>query len=140
MATVAPVPTEVRPLDGCLTRTGTAGEAMTVGSVVQIVGDGEWEMANATTADGVAGVLGIVVSGSLNDKDGDIASGETISVVIHGGVYLGSTVTLDETKMYFPWTTDGILSDVAPANFRSFGYPLNATCIFVNPITSPAGS
>lgn len=132
--------TEIRPLDGALTRVLKAGEAMTLGKCVQVAGDGDVEMANATTVAGADGVLGLVVAGADHDATGDVVANETVTIVVHGPVYLGPSAALDETKLYFVAETDGVITDEAPTNFRAVGYPLSATVIFWNPATGNAGS
>jgi hypothetical protein len=140
MATVTVDAKNVRPLPGYVGVELDAGEAMAVGKVVQIAGDGDAEMANATTASGVAGTLGIVTAGGLHDPDGDIASGERIFVVTRGRVYLGESANLDETKVYYVDTTDGVLTDVAPQYYRAVGTPISATVLDVNPVTTVPAS
>lgn len=140
MANVTVTATQVRPLKGALTRTLTAGEAMALGKGIQVAADGDAELWNATSAAGVQGVIGIVVAGNQAAADGDVAAGEAITVVISGPVYLGPDAALDETKLYFAAATDGVITDVAPANFRAVGYPINTTTLFFAPVSTPAGS
>lgn len=142
MANVTVTATQVRALPQALTRMINAGEAMTtgVGKVVQVEGDGDVAMANATAAAGANGVLGIIVAGERHDKDGDIASGERVTMVVWGPVYLGESAALDETKVYFVGETDGLITDTAPAHFRAIGYPISSTVLFFAPVTTEAGS
>lgn len=140
MAAVTITATHVRPLDGCQTRRFVSNEAMNIGDVVQVASDGEIEMANATTAAGANGLLGIVVAGANANKTGAIAAGEVATVAYWGMVYLGENAALDETKFYFVGTTDGDLDDVAPANERIVGVPASTTVFFVGQSTVPANS
>lgn len=140
MATITVDPKQVRQLPGCITVMGNAGEAMAVGKVCQIVADSDWEMANAGSAAGVTGQLGIVVAGNLYDPDGDIANNERITLVIWGPVFLGENAALDETKTYYVSATDGVIQDVAPAQYRAVGFAKNATTLIFAPVTTVPAS
>lgn len=140
MANVTVTAAKVRPLPGYIAHEATAGEAMTVGMVAQIVGDEEAEMANATTAAGVKGTLGIVAYGSRHAANGAIAAGERVTLVTLGRVYLGEDAALDETKTYYVGTTDGLISDTPTANSRPIGTPTGATVLNFAVTSTEAGS
>lgn len=140
MANITVDAKNVRQLPGCITRLVNAGEAMAVGKVIQIVADSDAEMANAGSAAGVAGLLGIVVAGNRYDAEGDIANGERITIVIYGPVFLGENASLDETKTYYVSATDGVITDVAPAQYRAVGFAQNATTLIFAPVTTVPAS
>jgi hypothetical protein len=135
-------PALVRPLDGCRVERYIAGAAMTAayGKIGRVDSNGEVVLADATTAAGADGIVGIIVVGDAYDKDGDIADGETLSLVVFGRVYLGGGTTLDETAYHFIGTTAGRIADVAPQYFRVIGIPDSQTVLFVQPVATPAGS
>lgn len=140
MANITVDAKNVRQLPGCLTVLGNAGEAMEVGKVVQIVADSDWEMANAGSAAGVAGQLGMVVAGALAHALGTIANNERITVVLLGRIFLGENAALDETKTYYVSATDGVITDVAPAQYRAVGHAINATTLMFAPVTTVPAS
>lgn len=140
MANVTVTATQVRALPGAITAMYDAGEAMTVGNVVQMAGDAALDMANASSAATANGTLGIVVAAEGHSPTGAVAAGERVTIVLWGRVYLGESASLDETKVYFVGTTDGVITDVAPAAFRAIGYPLSPTILFFAPVTTEAGS
>lgn len=140
MANVTVDAKNVRPLPGCTFRHFDMGEAGALGKACQVAADGDLELANATTTGGIAGVLVLPVVGAFHDKDGDLVNGERVSCVLTGPVYLGENANLDETKTYYVAATDGILTDVAPANYRAVGQPVSSTVLFWNPVTTVPNS
>lgn len=140
MANVTVDATNVRPLAGCVTREFDMGEAGALGKACQVAGDGALDMANATSAAGVAGLLVLPVAGERHEADGDLASGERVTVVVTGPVYLGEDAALDETKVYYVAETDGILTDIPPTEYRAVGTPVSTTVLFWNPVSTVPAS
>lgn len=120
--------------------TGTAFESMNVGSLVILDPTAAtWKKANAGSAAGVKGVIGIVISGAQGTHhiDGTLAVGEQISVLTMGYVELATTLTIG--KQLYASATAGLMTDVAPAQFRALGAPITSTVLFFNPVsTEPA--
>ena len=133
MADVTINATEVRPLVGSVVQRLSAGDRMRLGDEVYVAADGDVEKADASAAGTVAGIIGIVVSGAAADTDGDVANGETVGVLIHGPVYLGTDASLDETKVYYVSDNAGKLADAAGTNSRVVGNPITTTNFFWHP-------
>lgn len=140
MSDITLVATQVRPLLGAITRMFDAGEAMTVGDVVRVSTSGTVVKGDASTAPGAKGQLGIVVAGANAHSSGTIASGERVTVVVFGPVFLGSTVTLDETKTHYLSDTAGKIADAAGTVTRAIGNAESNTVFFFNPSDTAASS
>lgn len=133
--------TALAPLPGAVVRGGTAAAAMDVGDCVYMNSSGTWALADASAAASITGTLGIVVSGTKLDDDGDIASGEHIAVCIHGPVFLGPSVALSEESYVYPSdAVAGNITQTAPTIYRVFASCLSTNIIFVNPDPSGAAS
>ena len=109
-----------------------AGEALTVGNLVQIRNDGVFK-ANNTTAAGVAGVLGIVMTGSRAAADGSIVIGETVSVLTKGRVFVGVNQALTTKGTYYTSANAGRIADATSTNARIIGNTITSEILDFNP-------
>lgn len=138
MSAVTVTATKVRPLKGCLTRMVDAGEAMDVGDLVRIDSDGDVNQCDASTLAGTKGVLGIVVAGHKRADDGSIASGERVTVVLHGPV--AGFSSLAEQTLHYVSETQGKIDNAKPTFARAVGYPISTTVFYFNPDPGDPGS
>lgn len=143
MADITITATQVRPQSALfIAEPAVAGEALTVGNLVQINGSGVAVKADADTAAGQQGTLGLVISGASGRRttDGSIASGEAISVLLFGLVFVGASAALDETKTLYASGTAGAITDAAPTLHRVVGTVWSTTTILFNPAPAAAAS
>lgn len=143
MANLTVTAIQVRPQSALfIAEPAVAGEAMALGKVVQINGSGVAVLADASTAAGQQGTLGYVISGASGRRttDGSIASGEAISVLLFGLVFIGASAALDETKTLYVSEDAGYIADAAPTLHRVIGTVWNTTTILFNPAPAAAAS
>lgn len=130
---------EVRPgIPSQVVHTGVAasGQSGSLGDVVQKDGDGNWQLADASTPAGVTGMIGIVVAGHKATPAGTWAASEKLDVVVHGRVF--GISSLDETKTYYVSDTAGDMAESAGTITRALGYAETGDIFFVTPDTSPS--
>jgi len=140
MADITVTATEVHPLDGLLVRPFDAGEASVVGRVVRVAADGDVNQADASASGGVAGPIGIIVSGSKVHAAGTIASAERVGVALWGAIYLGDSASLTPGNTYYVSDTTGRLADAAGTVKRIVGIALSANILLLSPVDSDASS
>jgi len=143
MADLSITPKDVRALEGAIVTTANAGEAMSVGDLVYLETDGDWNKTDADTGTTLTGTLGIVVAGSGNgglpNSAGTIANGERITVLLFGRVNLN--VTLSAKVQYFASNTAGKISNTVGTVTRRIGSAETTDGIFFfNPNTTAATS
>jgi hypothetical protein len=138
MANLTITPKYVRPLAGAYVSTKRAGEALSVGNLVYVAGDGDLNLCDADTAATMTAQLGLVVAGAnasgLTSPTGAIANEEYCTVLWFGRVAL-DPASLDETKQYYVSNTAGKIADGAGTNTRRVGAPESDTIFFFNPNT-----
>ena len=132
MADVTVTAAQVRPGHQAVTVKGASESAVTagVGKLFRLSDDETtWELADASTAVGAAGLLGICVSGIKGNTSGNLAAGEMCDFVVFGPVFGFSSLAAPTT--HFVSDTAGAISDVAGTASRAVGYALNASTFFV---------
>lgn len=132
MANLSLTVAQVRPLDGAYVRPIESAEDLTVGDLVQVTNSGILK-ANNTTAAGVAGALGIVVSGSEYRSTGVVKSGEMASVVLWGPVFLTVSLGLTSKGTYYTSATAGKIADATSTNARIIGNSLSSEILLLYP-------
>lgn len=125
--------TDVRPLVPSNVVKALTAEALNLGEVVYRNSSGYWAKADASTLVTSRGQIGIVVAGGQASSDGTVASGDMAAVVVHGRVYLGGGLTLDETKSYYVSNTAGSLSDTVGTHSRIVGNAEDQQVFYVDP-------
>lgn len=143
MADIAFSATQVRPASTLyIAEHATAGEALTIGDLVQINASHVAVKTNATTVAGANGTLGIVISGPSGKRntDGTVASGDEIAVFLFGLLYINSAGLLVETSTLYVSTNAGKIANVAPTFWRVVGTVYSPTTIFFNAAPAAAGS
>ncbi len=119
----------IRPLDGCIIRRMTAGEAMAVGQPVYVSANDTVSLTDASdTTKNFC--VGVVVAGAEGGTA--IASGEEVDVVLYGPVAGYSTNMAAGTVF---WTNDsvGVIADAAGTKDTMIGIGLNASVLLVKP-------
>jgi hypothetical protein len=126
MANVVNVPANVSTGEPCIVARGKALVAGELGHAYRLTSTG-WTPADASTAQGNSGLVGIVVAASR--KESTFAAGETVAIAIFGVVNGFSSLTVGETL----YTSDdaGEIADAAGTSSRMLGYCQSDTQIFV---------
>lgn len=130
MADVTIVAADVRPLEGCVIRRLTAGEALTFGVPVYLSAANTVIKADASTVAGAC-AIGVVVSGALGNSS--VASGEECDVVVFGPVAGYSTNMAFGAKFYID-DDAGVIADAAGTKSTILGVGLSGSVLLVNPI------
>lgn len=129
MADVTFTAAQIAPLHehGAVVLPGRAGGTVTVGHLVYMASDGDWERADANVSAAVARAQGIAVASY--DGETTIASGDPVSVCVFGPVsgYSGMT---PGANLYISDTV-GLIGDAVAAYDRIIGWAWDATTIFV---------
>jgi hypothetical protein len=127
-------PEDIRPLEPANIVWGTMAEAATLGDVLRRDDDGNWVLANASTLAGCQGQVGIAISGSRKDSDGDLADGEMAGVCVFGRV-TGFT-SLDPTSIgyYVGDSAAGDIETTAGTISRFLAVAESAITLFVMPV------
>lgn len=130
MADVTFTAAEISPLreHGAVVLPGRAGGAITVGHLVYLASDGDWERADANVSAAVARAQGIAVASY--DGETTIASGDPVSVCVFGPVAGFSGLT-PGGNMYISDTV-GRIGDAVATYDRIVGFAWNASTIFVS--------
>jgi len=130
MADVTFTAAEIAPLreHGAVVLDGRAGGAITVGHLVYMASDGDWERADANVSAAVARAQGIAVASY--DGETTIASGDPVSVCVFGPVAGFSSLT-PGANLYISDTV-GRIADAAATYDRIIGWALTAGVIFVS--------
>lgn len=140
MAKVVVDPKQVRPLAGAVTRTAIAGATMKNGYVVRFSASNTVVSARANSHANCKGKLGIVVDGSRHNPNGDVISGETVTLVMLGPVFLGNSVDLDESKIHVLGNGEGDIDDAGGTVTRHLGYPQSNNILWFNDSNLAASS
>ncbi len=129
MADITVVAADVRPLEGCIIRRFTAGEAITFGQPVYLSAADTVSLTDASAA-ATNFCIGVAVAGALGNSS--IASGEGCDVVLFGPVAGYSTNMVFNTAI---WTDDdaGILADAAGTKDTMVGIGLSGSVMLVCP-------
>lgn len=118
--------------NGAVTVPGQAGGTISIGDVVYVASDGDWERADANGAQALARGQGIAVQSY--DGETTITAGNPVTVCMYGPVAGFDNVTPGAN--YYISDTAGALGD-APATYDrivGFGIELGGkNCLFVNP-------
>lgn len=135
MALITRTNADVGYLDGAIVRNGVAGGALTVGDLVYLPTDGDWEIADASAA-ATARALGVLTG--TDDGDDTVVAGNGIEVTVFGPVVGFSGMA--EGEIHFVSNTAGRLDTVAGDVTFRFGYPLEADVFFILPGISAESS
>lgn len=133
MAILAVPPTNTRPLKGSIVSPQNMGAASQIGRLIFIDADGLCYETDATNANSVTGLIGLIVgTGQPYRASGIVAIEDRVSVLWFGRVYLG--VTLNPDAQYFAAnitsTVKGLIGDVAGSTSRRVGKPESTDGVF----------
>lgn len=130
MADVSFTAAEIAPLreHGAVVLPGRAGGTITVGHLVYMASDGDWERADANVSAAVARAQGIAVASY--DGETTINSGDPVSVCVFGPVAGFSSLT-PGANLYISDTV-GRIGDAVGAYDRIIGWAMAAGTIFVS--------
>lgn len=132
MASISLTVASIKPLNGAITRRGTAGATLTPGMFVYLDGANGWKAADADALASAQG-RGVVVS----DDSGSVsfASGVKVDIVVFGPVAGFANMTAGGAV--FNSVTAGDLDQSAPALTGDYpfaaGWAESASVLFVNP-------
>lgn len=134
MADMAFTAVEIRPLPshGAIIVPGTAGGTITVGHVVYVASDGDWERADGNVSAALGRAQGIAVESY--DGETTINTGDPVSVVVFGPVSGFDALTAGAN--YYVSDTVGRLNDTVGTFDRGVGYGIELAgevCLFVFP-------
>jgi len=129
---------QIRPGTPAMTVKAAAasGQSGYLGDVVQKDASGLWQLADASAASGVVGMVGIVVAGHKANYAGTWEAGEILDVVVIGRVF--GISGLDETKTYYISDTAGDMAETAGSVTRVIGWAETADIFFVMPSAEPS--
>jgi hypothetical protein len=129
MADLTITAASVRPLEGCIIRRFTAGEAMTPGQPVYLSGNNTVSLCDASTV-ATNGCIGLVVS----NQNGAVsfAAGDPVDVVLFGPVN-GFATNLAAGKVVYTDDDAGVLADAAGTKDTVVGIGLSTTVLLVRP-------
>lgn len=119
-------------MNGAVTLPGQAGGTISIGDVVYVASDGDWERADANGAVALARAQGIAVQSY--DGETTITAGNPVTVCVYGPVAGFDNVTPGAN--YYISDNAGALSDDADAYDRIVGWGIELggkNCLFVNP-------
>lgn len=133
MASVTLTAASIKPLNGAITRRGTAGATLTPGAAVYLdTGSNGWKLADAD-AQASAMARGIVVSDGVGSTS--FASGVAVDIVVFGPVDGFSGMTVGSNV--FNSVTAGEIDQTAPALTGDYpfaiGWAASASVLFVQP-------
>jgi hypothetical protein len=120
MADLTLTPKNIRPLSGSTVSLHIAGAILTIGDVVYIDSNDEAQRASAANAATVSGQVGVIVACGANRDNGNIQSGEPVTVLWHGRLAL-TTGTLSPVARYYVSDNPGKLADAAGSTSRIVG-------------------
>lgn len=120
MSDMAFTAAEIRPLKehGAVIVPGTAGGTITVGHLVYIASDGDWERSDGNVSAAVARTQGIAVESY--DGETTINAGDPVSVVVFGPVSGFDDLTAGAN--YYTSDTVGRIADAVGTFDRQVGY------------------
>jgi hypothetical protein len=123
---------KVRPLNGAITRRGTAGATLTPGQAVYLDGANGWKLADAD-AQASAQARGVVVSDGYGSVS--FASGQVVDIVVLGPVEGYASMTPGGPVYVSPTAgaLDQTLSSTAADYNFIIGWAEQATVLFVLP-------
>jgi len=119
----------VRPLEGCVIRRFTAGEAMTPGQPVYMSGNDTVSLCDASAV-ATNKCIGLVISNSNGAVS--FAAGEKVDVVLYGPV-TGFSANLAAGTVVYTDDDAGVLADAAGTKDTMVGIGLNTTTLLVRP-------
>lgn len=130
MADVTFTAAEIAPLHehGAVVLPGRAGGTITVGHLVYMASDGDWERADANVSAAIARAQGIAVASF--DGETTINSGDPVTVCVMGPVAGFSGLT-PGANLYISDTV-GRIADAAATYDRIIGWAESANTIFVS--------
>lgn len=132
MSDLTVVATQVRPLIPSLVVKGEAGAAMSLGDVVILNASEVWVKGDSDSAALSKGLIGVIVAGGLGTDDGTVASGEEISVLVHGRV--AGFSGLNGGTGYFLSANAGKIADSAGTVSRFLGNAETTEVLFLDPV------
>lgn len=132
MAAITNTDANIRPLEGAITRRGTAGGSMNVGDAVYLDGANGWKQADAD-AEASAQARGVVVAGPQGATA--IVSGDRIDICVYGPVEGFASMT--PGAVIYNSVTAGALDQTASVIAGDYpfvvGYAESASVVFVDP-------
>lgn len=139
MAVITITAAAVRPLNGAITRRGTAGASGNVGDAVYLDGTNGWKPADADF-EAASIARGVVVAVNAHVGATAYETGDRLDIVVFGPVAMGSGMTPGGAIFVSP--TAGKIDQSASAtqgdyNFR-IGWAEAADIVFVSPATTTA--
>jgi hypothetical protein len=134
MADMAFTAAEIRPLPshGAIIVPGTAGGTITVGHLVYIASDGDWERADGNVSAAVSRAQGVAVESY--DGETTINAGDPVSVVVFGPVSGFDALTAGAN--YYASDTVGRIADATGTFDRQIGFGMELAgevVLFVHP-------
>lgn len=129
MADLAITAALVRPLEGCVIRRFTAGEAMTPGQPVYMSGNDTVSLCDASAV-ATNRCIGLVISNSNGAVS--FAAGERVDVVLFGPV-VGFSANLAANTLVYTDDDAGVLADAAGTKTTIVGVGLNTSTLLVRP-------
>lgn len=132
-------PATIRPLRGSTVSMSNAAEAMELGDLVYVSGDGEVGLTDADDSATLTGRLGIAVGVSNHINSGAVAAGERVTVLWLGRVAIPGA-ELDVTKIYYVSNNPGKISDAPGTITRAVGGPETSEIFSFNPDTTVPNS
>lgn len=132
MADVTVTATKVRPLVPSLVTKGVAGAALTLGEAVILNSSEVWVASDADALATAKGLVGIVVASGKAKSDGSVASGDEVSVLLHGRV-AGFSGLVGGVDYYLSGTT-GRLADTAGTVKRFMGHAEDVDVLYIDPV------
>lgn len=129
MADLTIAAASVRPLEGCIIRRFTAGEAMTPGQPVYMSGNNTVSLCDASAV-ATNKCIGLVVSNSSGATS--FAAGEKVDVVLFGPV-TGFSANLAADTVVYTDDDAGVLADAVGTKGCMVGIGLNTSTLLVRP-------
>lgn len=129
-------PTLVRPLHASNVSRGILAVAAEIGDFVRVDANDEFELADASSAAGVAGNIGMIVGANMATfkKDGVLAQGDKVTILWQGRVETGRTDLDTALALFVSDATAGKAADAAGANVRQVGAPISKSQIYFDGI------
>jgi hypothetical protein len=129
MADLTITAANVRPLEGCIIRRFTAGEAMTPGQPVYMSAANTVSLCDASAV-ATNGCIGLVVSN--HNGAVSFAEGDPVDVVLYGPV-TGFATNLAAATVVYTDDDAGILADAAGTKDTVVGIGLSTSVLLVRP-------
>lgn len=133
MADIALTSANIRALtaNGAVVIPGQAGGTITVGNLVYIASDGDWEHADGNVSAAVAGAQGIAIESY--DGESTINSGDPVSVCVYGPV--SGYTSLTAGANFYLSDTVGRIADAVGTYDRIIGHGVELAgevCLWVD--------